>query len=32
MEAHYETEQTNQVIGANQYFVIRRGAGIYTGS
>lgn len=32
MEAHYETEQTNQVIGANQYFVIRRGTGIYTGS
>lgn len=31
MEAHYETEQTNQVIGANQYFVVRRGTGIYTG-
>lgn len=32
MEMHIETEQTNQVIGANQYFVFRRGTGIYTGS
>ena len=31
-EMHIKTEQTNQVIGANQYFVVRRGTGIYTGS
>lgn len=32
MEMHIKTEQTNQVIGANQWFVIRRGTGIYTGA
>lgn len=32
MEMHIETEMTNQVIGANQFFVFRRGTGIYTGS
>lgn len=32
MEVLYTTEQTNQVVGANQYFVGRRGSGIYTGS
>ncbi len=31
MEVHYETEQTNQLVGANQFFVVRRGTGIYTG-
>ncbi|MGV6830316.1 MAG: hypothetical protein ACWA5P_01980 [bacterium] len=25
------TEQTNQVVGANEWFVVRRGTGIYTG-
>ncbi len=29
MEALYTTEQTNQVIGANNFFVYRRGTGIY---
>lgn len=32
MEMHIKTEQTNQVIGANEWFVIRRGTGIYTGA
>lgn len=32
MEMHIETEMTNQLIGANQFFVFRRGTGIYTGS
>jgi hypothetical protein len=32
MEMHIETEMTNQVIGANQFFVFRRGTGVYTGS
>ncbi|CAL2094785.1 hypothetical protein [Tenacibaculum sp. 190524A02b] len=32
MEMHIETEMTNQVIGANKYFVFRRGKGIYTGN
>lgn len=31
MEMHIETEMTNQVIGANKFFVFRRGNGIYTG-
>jgi hypothetical protein len=31
-EMHIKTEQTNQVVGANQWFVVRRGTGIYTGS
>ena len=26
MEAHYTTEQTNQVVGANKYFVVRKSA------
>jgi|TARA_Y100000310_G_C20704425_1_gene834143 hypothetical protein len=30
-EMHVKTEMTNQVIGANKWFVFRRGAGIYTG-
>lgn len=32
MEMHIKTEQTNQVVGANQWFIGRRGTGIYTGS
>jgi len=32
MEMHCKTEQTNQVVGANQWFIVRRGTGIYTGS
>lgn len=32
MEMHIETEMTNQVIGANKFFVFRRGTGIYTGN
>ena len=32
MEAHYKTEQLNELVGANQWFVIRKGTGIYTGS
>jgi hypothetical protein len=32
MEMHCKTEQTNQVVGGNQYFIVRRGTGIYTGS
>ena len=32
MEMHLETEMTNQVIGANQFFVFRRGKDIYTGN
>lgn len=32
MEMHIETEMTNQVIGANKFFVFRRGNGIYTGA
>jgi len=31
MEMHCKTEQTNQVVGGNQYFIVRRGTGIYTG-
>lgn len=31
-EMHIKTEMTNEVIGANQFFVFRRGTGIYTGS
>jgi hypothetical protein len=31
MEMHIETEMTNQLVGANQFFVFRRGTGIYTG-
>lgn len=31
-EMHIETEMTNQLVGANQFFVFRRGTGIYTGS
>ncbi|WP_339877057.1 hypothetical protein [Olleya marilimosa] len=30
-EMHIETEMTNQLVGANQFFVFRRGTGIYTG-
>lgn len=32
MEMHIETEQTNQIVGVNQWFVFRRGTGVYTGS
>lgn len=32
MEAHYKTEQTNRLVGANKFFVIRKGTGIYSGS
>lgn len=32
MEMLCTTEQTNQVVGANEWFVVRRGTGIYTGS
>ncbi|SED10506.1 hypothetical protein SAMN04489761_4289 [Tenacibaculum sp. MAR_2009_124] len=32
MEIHVESEMTNQVIGANQFFVFRRGNGIYLGN
>ena len=32
MEMHIKTEMTNQLVGANQFFVFRRGTGIYTGS
>ena len=30
-EMHCLTEMSNQVIGANQFFVFRRGTGVYTG-
>jgi len=32
MEVHHETEQTNQLVGAEKFFIIRKGTGIYTGS
>ncbi len=31
-EMHVKTEQTSQLVGANEWFVVRRGTGIYTGS
>ncbi|MDO6737096.1 hypothetical protein [Wenyingzhuangia sp. 2_MG-2023] len=32
MRVTYTTEQTSQLVGANEHFVIRKGTGIYTGS